>query len=360
MSVVGFQDFWVAGIRVYVKRDAVEGVPQPEIDLGVIQSSTPTLTPTKLELIDSDGGVRRTVDETVSQIAESYDVVCSNFNRGNLALLFLSTAPAEFTQVATHKRVTTYLHAGHLCKIVDSDADATALYKLGAIAGVISAVPDNAGVLSTSVLTTIVKSTKTLTISTGASSDFDAGDKIVVEGTGLANILNARTYTVVSASGSGPVAIVVSEEPAADETAITGSLIYKKDADSGTVYGQDTDWEVVSLDRGYLRVISGGAIAADGNKVVVFSTAALSGKRLLNPQSSSGEIKGTCRLVWSRNNNRDQDVRECQVSITPNGMNLSSEDYSNMTLTIKVISDPTADIPAGRLLQFTGTLPTTS
>lgn len=360
MSAVGFQDFWVAGTRVYVKRDPIAGAAQPTVDLGVIQSAAPTLTPTKLELKDSDGGVIRTVDERVSQIAESYDVVCSNFNKGNLSLLFLSNAPADFTQAAEHKRVTSYLHAGHLFKVHDSDAAATRLYALSAIAGICSAVPDNAGVLSTSVLTTIVKSTKTITIATGAAADFDAGDPIIVEGAGLANILNARTYTVVSASGAGPVAIIVNEEPAADETAITGSLIYKKDADSGTVYTQDTDWEVVSVARGLLRVKTGGTIAADGNKVVVFSTAALSGKRLLNPQSASGEIKGTVMLVWGRGNNAEQDVRECQVSVTPNGMNLTAEDYSNMTLTIKVISDPTAAVPAGRLLQFVGTLPSVS
>lgn len=359
MSAVGFQDFWVVGARVYVKRDPVSGTAQPLIDLGVIQSISPTISPTKIELIDSDGGVKRTVDYKVSQIDEAYDVVCSNFNKDNLALLMLATAPVEFAQAAAHKNVVTYCHAGRLLKVVDSDASATPLYSLGAISGMTSA-PVSAGVLTAAVLTDIVKSTKTITISTGAAADFDAGEKIIVEGTGLANILNAGTYTIVSAAGAGPVNIVVAEEPAANETAVTGSLIYAKDTDTGVVYNKGVDWEVVSLDRGLLRIMTGGAISTDGDKTVWFSTAAISGKRLINPQNASGEIRGTAFIFLGRGNNAEQDVRECTVAITPSSSEFSVEDYSKMTLNIKVIADPTATVPAGRLLGFKGTLPSVS
>ena len=360
MAAVGFQDFWVVGSRFYFKRNDVSGVKQPSIDLGVITQCTPTITPTKIELKDTDGGTKRLVDERVTEIVESYDITCANLNLDNLSLILLGTAPTTFTQTAQHKRVTTYCHAGRLVKVIDSDTAGTPLYSLGAIAGILSAQP-SAGVFTVGVLTTIVASTKTLTITAGTASDFDAGDKIVVPGTGLANIANARTYTVVSASGAGPVNIVVSESPAANETAITGELIYKNDTgDTGTVYSQDVDWEVVSTDRGFVRIKEGGTIAADGNLCIVFSTAAVSGKRLVLPQTAGGEIKGTGFLIFGRGGNAEQTVRECSVSITPSSTNFSIDDYSNFVLSVKVITDPTSATPAGRLYQFKGTLPSAS
>lgn len=359
MAAVGFQDFWVVGARLYFKRNAIAGVTQPLTDLGVITQCTPSLSPTKIELKDTDGGIKRLVDERVTEIIESYDITCDNFNNDNLSLILLGTAPTAFTQSPTHKRVTTYCHAGRLVKVVDSDAAATPLYSLGAIAGLMSAQV-SAGVLTVGVLTTIVKSTKTLTISTGAASDFPAASKIIVAGTGLTNIANAQTYTVVSASGAGPVNIVVSEDPAANETAITGELIYKKVSDTGAIYAQGTDWEVVNTDRGLIRIKESGTIVADGNLVIVFSTAAISGKRLVLPQAAAGEIKGTAYLYLGRGNNAEQTVRECNVSITPSSVNFSIDDYSNFVISVKVISDPTSTTPAGRLLGFKGTLPSAS
>ncbi len=46
MSLVGSQDYWLTGSRVYFQRDPVAGVVQPIIDWGTIEVVSPTVTPT--------------------------------------------------------------------------------------------------------------------------------------------------------------------------------------------------------------------------------------------------------------------------------------------------------------------------
>jgi len=359
MSIVGFQDFWVAGSRFYFKRDDEGAVKYPFEDLGVILSATPTIASEKVTLMDADGGIKRIVDEALTSIDESYEVTTPNLNLENLAHLFLANAPSAFTQVVTEHEVTESVHPGELVKI--KSATGTYLYGLGVVSGVM--IRDLGGDLTEVELTAMSKSAKTITVTGLLQSEFDAGDQIVVRRLVLANPLNAKTYTVVSAlEGGGSTVITVEEEPVADEVAISGLLIYKADSgDSGTILNQDTDWEVVSLDRGIIRIIDGGAVSAEDNLVVISQTAALSGLRKINPHDISGEIVGTAMLVMSRNRNSEQTVREMRVSVTPSSLNLTADDFSNMALTVKVLADPDNETePAGRLLQFKGTLPSKS
>ncbi len=359
MSIVGFQEFLQVGGRCYFKRDAIGGVEQALVDLGVIQSVKPTVTPTKVELYDPDGGVQRRVDVAVPKIDESWEIQCSNFNMDNMALLFMSGAPVDYTVAAAHKRVTHFLHAGRLKELHDSDAASTRVYGLGAIAGIMSAAV-SAGVLTTAAVSAVDVATKKITI--GASdltAHFTVGKVFILEGTGLANILNARTYTVVSSAFvGGKTEVTVSEAPAANEAAIAGSVIYKATGDSGTIYAQDIDWEVVSVDRGILRVKSGGAIATDANKVVVYSTAAITGKRRISPQSS-GDVQGKFEVWMGTGSNANQWVREARVSIVPSGTDLKVEDFSSFTLTVSVLSAVTST-DAGTLTKVKGALPSAS
>jgi len=352
--VQGFQDFWVAGSRIYLKRDAIETVSQPWTDIGVIETANPTQETTKIELFDGDGGVKVLVDERVTEINESYDVEVRNLSLSNLALFFKGKAPVEFTQTVEHKAVLHETFEGHLVKVHDDDADETNLFALSAISGVLSA-PVSAGVLSTAVITAMDASSKTITTSVDISAGLTPGEPIVVTGDGLANILNARTYTVASVVAT---VITVNEDILTDEVAITGTLIYKAAADTGTVFEQDVDWEVVSTDRGLLRIIDGGAIVA-ASAVVAFSTAALTGTRIFNPQDG-GEVQGTMLLVWGRSNNAEQTVREARVSVTPSAGNIQIDDFSSVTLTFRVISVLTSDVPAGRMLHFKGAVPAKS
>lgn len=343
MSKVGFQDFWVSGARFYFKRDDVDSVKQPLIDFGVIQSASPSSSFESIKLFDADGGIKRKVDEVVTSVDEAYDITCNNFNMDNLALAFLSTAPEAFTQSATTYTVDHYAHAGRLLKITDSAG--TALFSLSAVAGCYT------GTVNTRTISGIVASTKTITVSSAVT--MNAGDKIIVSPTGLANVNNASTYTV-TANVVAATAIVVDESFAADETAITGSLIYKN---GGTVYPKSTSgFEIVSLDRGIIRTNSP---IADGSLTVVFATAALSGKRLLKPQAIKGAITGTGWLVYGRQGNADQTVREARLSLTPSSVSITADDFSNFVITASVLSN-VDDSAAGRLIAFKGTLPSSS
>ncbi len=265
MGRVGFQEFWITGARLYFTRNSDANAAL--LDLGVIQSCTPTIESTKLELKDGDGGIRRTVDEVVTDINESYEIVCSNFNMENLALAFMSNAPEELAQ--TTDKLTAVVHKavvgpGKYVKL--KDANGVYLYN------------------------------------------------------------------------------------------ITAAVV--KDSDGTTTYVEDTDWKWLSKARGIIQILSTGSIK-DGDSITIDITpAAISGKRLLKPQTSSGAIKGKALIVFGRENNTAQTMREAEVSLTPSATSLSSEDYSSFTLTAKVLSDITSvNEPAGRMLQPIGTLP---
>lgn len=350
MSVVGFQDFWVTGTRFYFKREDQAGIEQPLLDLGVIQTASPKLEVTNITLDDADGGIKQIADQLVTKISEAYDITCSNLNHDNLGLMFLSNSPAAFTQSAAAQKVAHYSWPGRLVKIKDSAG--VPLFSLSAIAGVYAGTAPQ-----TRVITGIVASTKTITFSGGAFSPaLTNGDPVIVSPTGLANIANAKTYTVASSTST---TCVVVETVAADETAITGELIGK--ASGTTIYTPTTDFVVQSLDRGILKMVSTGAFSVAGNITPVIGTNAISGLRLLNPQSLKGIIKGKGWLYYGREGNNRQTVREAIMTLSPSSANFSVDDFSNFVLNAQVITDltQTTDV-AGRLIGFKGSLPTTS
>lgn len=105
MGIAGAQSTGPVGSRFYYQRDAVivNGSPvvQPILDLGTITAATPAFTPTPVSLVDSDGGVRRVIDETVTQMEEVYDIKCNNLNLDNLALAFMANPPVVYDPVGT-------------------------------------------------------------------------------------------------------------------------------------------------------------------------------------------------------------------------------------------------------------------
>jgi len=341
MAVVGFQDFWVTGSRFYFQREPVSSVVQPFVDLGVIQVASPTLEITKIELKDSDGGVKRVVDQKVTEINETYDITCSNLNGDNLSLLFLSAAPEAFSQSATQVESSpVYSHPGRLVKLLD--ANGIPIFGITSVEAVTKA--------TNYALVSITSSTKTIVVTGDCSSVMTVGVKIAVVGS--VQPTDDGIYTVASSSYGAPnTSIIVTETVAVDATA------------GGTVseaYILDTDWEVVSLERGIIRMIDGGAFATAANIDITFTPRAISGARLIKPQSSRGEIKGKGWVIWGRENNASQSMREADVSITPSSGKLDIEDYSNFVLQAKVLSDVTLVQPAGRLLNWLGDLPTKS
>ena len=350
MANLGGQQFWLAGSRFYFKRDDINAVEQPWIDLGIIQPANPTLDIEEVEIYDSDGGVKTLADSQITKFTETYELVCSNLNGDNLALLFYANPPTAFSQTATEKTATIGCFPGRLFKIHDTDTAETPLFSLGTIAGVYT------GATLTAVLTDITVSTKTLKVTGDITLALAPGDPIIVHAAGLTNIANSRTYKHVSDSfAGGATSIVVEETPAANEVAIVGQVRYEG---GGTIYLQGTDWEVVDLDRGLGRMINGGAFAVSAALSVLFTPAVItSSLRLINPQNFEGKIQGIGMLFWGRENNAFQTVREATVILSPSASAIGVDDYSNMTIKAKVVSDITATIPAGRLLGFKGALP---
>lgn len=355
MPPIGFQDAWVTGSRLYFKRDDdAAGNKFPRIDLGIIEVANPNIQASSVELQDSDGGVRRLVDKRVTDISETYDIVCSNMSPKNLALLFLSNAPAAVAQTQVEKAaVSQRAHPGELLGLVDTDGS-TRLFPLDAVGGLYT------GAVSTKVLESIDVATRTLKL-TGdqtAVAGLAPGKAIIVQKAGLTNVKNSRTYTIVSRTlNAGKTDLVVNADPAGNESAIAGQITHEN---GGTVYKQDVDWELVSLDRGYVRIITGGAISTEQDILAIFITAALTGNRLVNPQSLKGAFTGTAEVWYGRENNAYQSVRECKVSMSPKGASFSDKDFSKFTLEISVLNDLSKTTPAGRLLSVKGNLPSVS
>jgi len=363
MSIVGFQDFWVVGTRFYFKRDNINSVVQPWTDLGVLQSVSPAFTIEKLELEDTDGGVKRTVDEALTKVDETYDVTVSNLNIDNLSIIFLSNPATDFTQTATEKiKVSHYAHPGRLIVLRDNDASSTKVYQVN-VAGVVN-LTGSATQTEVTDLTDIDQST--LTFSFTSDPGFTAGDRFILMPTGLSNTESAGTYEVASQSGSGPYDVVVTagtgSKIAGDETSLTGTSIYIDNANSDTnFYLEDTDWEVKSEDRGIIAMIDGGAFATAGNLGIYYSTRAISSAaRVLTPQSAS-EVKGEAILYMSRGNNAQQTSREIpSLSLTPTSLDLNADDFSSAVIQAKVLADTTLGESAGRMIYFKGDAPSLS
>lgn len=265
MGVTGFQDYWIAGARVYFKRDDVGGVDQPMLDFGTIKSATPAIEVTEVELRDADCGLSKVVAKQVTQLTESYATVCSNFNTEMLALLMMSDPAEDFTQSATPVVGASQdpAHKGYLMKLRDAAGDS--IYALTSIEAV-------------------------------------------------------------------------------------------KDSLDVTTYVLDTDYEIVDLDRGIIRIMATGTIVENDEILVSFTPVAVTGKRLVKPQTQNN-IEGEVWVYYSRDGCDEQNVRHARASITPASSTVTAEDFSENAFTITILTDVTAAEPAGEMLYFKGAEP---
>lgn len=363
MAVRNFQEFWIAGARLYIERLQSDGSYGPLIDLGVIQQANPSLTPEIAQLYDADSGQRQIVDEALSSIDETYEVQCNNFNMDNLSLLFLAGEPQDFTRDFEAKAVDHTVFKGRLCKIKDTTLEDSAEWGLATIDGVYA----RDGSVAADLIESMTSETKTITLAAAAGDltlIYTASFKFIVTAVNMADVLNAGTYTVVSSSFSGgKTSIVVTETINSDEAFGGGNGGVIRVTGGGGVYAKGTDWDVHSLQRGIIQIKPDGNIDTedDGELVgISYSVTALTGDRVIYPQQLEGVAKARAYLVFSRDNYDRETVREMEVSISPSGANVQATDYSDMTLTIRVLNDLTATRPAGRLLSYSGTEPSLS
>lgn len=359
MSIVGFQEYWPAGSRFHFQRDPISSVEQPYIDLGTVDPANPSLAATLIEVKDSDGGRKTLVDSETVEMTESYDIVCRNFNPQNRAILFLSNPPAAFTQAATEATVQHWATPGYSFKL--KDATGALVHGFDAITAVYTTAATLVSVNLVSSGVCIDAAAKTIKVvgDMSAVAGLGNGKVFFVNSSGLANKGNARSYTVVGTPvfSTPNSTITVLEAPVANETGVTGTIKY---ASAGTIYQQDVDWSVYNLYRGFVQVKSTGAISVAANVNCVFTPTALTGPRLILPLSAQGNVVGNALVYWERGGFKYGTVREFRCSISPSASQIQNDDYSTMTLTVKVLSDLTKTIIAGRMLDYRGTQPATS
>jgi len=94
MTLVGAQDVWKTGTRVYV----IESTDGPLLDLGTIDVVSPNMEVEEARLEDSDGGIRKTILREVTKLTERYDVTLFNLNMRNLRYLFYSEDVVDYSQ----------------------------------------------------------------------------------------------------------------------------------------------------------------------------------------------------------------------------------------------------------------------
>lgn len=354
MSVVGHQRFLQVGARVMFKRDDDSaGNKFARRDLGLIDAITAAISKEAVQLYDTEGGKKSLIDEAITKQDESYEVKIRNLSFRNLALALLSDDPVNFTQTQTEKTVTIRAFPGDLLFTEDSDSAKTRLFKIDTFAGIYT------GAVATKVLESIDVATKTLKL-TGdqtAVAGLAPGKVVIVQKVALTNILNSNSYTIVSRTlNAGKTDLVVSETPVANESSIAGQITHEN---GGVVYKRDVDWELrkFGLDYGAVRIKEAGALSTQQDVQCIFTIAAISGKRQITPQGLVGSFRGKMELWLGGDNNDYLTVREANVSITPSGMDLSIDEFSSITLTLKVLSDITVTTSAGRMVNVKGTVP---
>lgn len=350
---IGFQDPWLAGSRFLFKRETSSaGTQYPVLDFGDIEPVSPVINKTEIEALVSASGRISTRDRRTIEFTESYQVVTRNLRPQTLSILLASAPPVAFTQGANGALGVSGMRMfkGDLVRV--EDVATKVLYYPERIAGLYT------GTVAFATLTAISRANKTLTISTDITGSLTPGDTIIVDRTGLANPKNSRSYTMVSDSFSGSTTVVVAETPAADETAITGGVVYEN---GGTIYNQGVDW-IPYLDptMGLVKIMPSGAIVDAATDVFIrFSLPALSGNRNVKPKSLQGEARGRGYLVWGRGNNAEMTFREFDCVVTPASAAIDIANYSTATFNVEVLGNfNNAEEPYGRLLQAIGGVPT--
>jgi hypothetical protein len=123
-------------------------------------------------------------------------------------------------------------------------------------------------------------------------------------------------------------------------------------------YTLGTDYEVVSLERGIIRMIDGGSFSSAGPIEVTLTPRAIQSElRRILPGTVQTNIQGNGIIVYSMQNNARQMARIARFSITPAAPSFSADEYSTLGFSARILYDLTASQPAGRLDYWLGALP---
>ena len=113
-GILGSQDLWIVGSRFMFQPNwyatgGTTSLSHRLIDMGTIDTASPTINPTKIELRDGASGVRKIIDTTITEITESYEITTKNFSRDNLSVLFFSSAPTTVKDESANAECSVYL-----------------------------------------------------------------------------------------------------------------------------------------------------------------------------------------------------------------------------------------------------------
>ena len=285
-GIVGFQETWLVGSRLYFKRDDEGTTTYPTLDLGTITQTTPNFEPNVIQARDPDGGRLNLIDEAFTDINESYEVTCLNINMENLNILYYSDTTEDLFPIVGQYTNTLVEHKikigpGKLVKLISEN------------------LPSNETELKPA-----------YNIDTDPS-----------------------TFSIKKNTSGG--ATLVKYDGTNEDTA---------------------DYEIVSFDRGLVRFFSTGTNSLTESDVALinFKEDTNGQNRLVKPQTLSTPLRGRAYLVFSRNNNTRQSVRECEVSLQVTSANFSIEEYSSVTFNVAVITDINETNTAGRYMLITG------
>lgn len=127
---------------------------------------------------------------------------------------------------------------------------------------------------------------------------------------------------------------------------------------AGTPLVLGTDYELVSLERGLIRILPGSVVVATTLDVfITFTPRLIAGKRLVIPNTTSGVLQGQGMLVYGRENNVEQTARIARFSVTPQSPNLSITEYSSLVFGLSVLEEIGEAEPSGRMEYWLGDLP---
>lgn len=372
---IGSQDLWVAGSRFFYQRDPYDAAgngiiaAQPWVDLGIVETANPTLTPTVSTLKDGVSGVRQLVDTRTIRQIESYAIQTRNLSPRNWSLLLRGRRAETFSQTVQTTASTSCTHRffpGQLVKL--QDAVGKDVYALLGVHGV-----HTTSSVTTGVVTEIshgagsgphtIKVTGDLT-----GTHPGVGTFVVLKPEGLASgtaQANAGTYEILSKGSfvGGATVLTVREALASTETGLTGSIVYKSGAGGNISAGPRNlvpAWKVQSLTNGIIYAVDGGLINTEVDLVIIYSLGNItSGANLVLPQTAVGEVRGRMELFWPRGGYAESSVRRSRVAILPASAEIvvEGDQFSGMTFTVETLTDETATDPDGDLLYFKGGLP---
>lgn len=122
---------------------------------------------------------------------------------------------------------------------------------------------------------------------------------------------------------------------------------------------EGTDWEIVDLQRGLLRIIAGGGIST-GEIEVDMTLPAITGNRQLVPTSET-DAEVDVKLYWGREGGDEQTVRRFVARVSAPSFDPQADDFASMQLTFNVLDDVAlTSEQSGDLIYFRGSLPSAS